>query len=78
MTDPILLELQAVESRLGSRIEHIEGKLDKVRTQDLPGVQTMIATIRTEMRLRVWVWSLVGGAIPAVGAIVFLLLKARL
>lgn len=80
MTEDLLLrELQRIEERLGERVQCLEKKLDQVRADDLPAIRedlaTFKATIITEMRMRVWIWSLIGGAIPGVGAVVFLLLK---
>lgn len=80
--DAVLRELQRIEERLGERVACLEKKVDQVRTEGLPAIREDVAAFKAEMtttmRLRVWVWSLVGGAIPTVSAIVFLLLKDRL
>lgn len=80
MTDDLLLrELQRIEERLGERVGCLEKKLDQVRAQDLPAIREDMAgfkaAITTEIRLKVWIWGLVGGAIPGAGALLFLLLR---
>lgn len=83
MTDDVLLrELQRIEERLGERVGCLERKLDEVRAEDLPAIREDVAAfkaeMKTEMRLKVWVWGLVGGAIPGAAGLLFLLLRARL
>ncbi len=80
--DALLRELYRIEERLGDRVGHLEKKLDQVRATDLPAIREDVAAfkaeLKTEMRLKVWVWSLVGGAVPVVAGIVFLLLRSKL
>ena len=67
-----------MDDDLNRRLRAIEDKLDRVRTEDIPGIRIYVAGEFASLRVKAGAWGAVAGAIPAVVVIVLLLLKSRL
>lgn len=77
MVDDLGPILQRLEDRLVDRIDCMEDKLDKVRTEDIPSIRIEvareIATLKTEAKSSGKVWGIITSAIGSVAlAIVYL------
>lgn len=71
MTDELL-------RRLEERIVCMDEKLDKVRTEDLPGLRVEVAREVAALKVKAGLWGAVAGAIPAITMLVLMLLRDRL
>ncbi|MDP8256773.1 MAG: hypothetical protein P9M14_13565 [Candidatus Alcyoniella australis] len=56
---------------IARRLECMERKLDRIRTQDLPGLRIAIATLKVRASL----WGGLAGLVPALIAVIVLLLR---
>lgn len=66
MTDEQLL-------RLERRIESIDDKLDKVRTEDIPGIRVYVASELAALREKARLWSAAAGALGVLGTVLIAL-----
>ena len=58
------------------QLNRLEGKVDKVQG-DMTVVRENVAGLSSELRIKGGVWGLIGGAIPAVGAAIWMMLKGH-
>lgn len=56
------------------RIDRMDAKLDRVRTEDLPGIRIYVAGELAALRVKAGLWGAVGAAIPAIVVLVVVLL----
>ena len=70
----LLHELGSINQRL-DKLEGMVGDLGNQRAEDGKAVWTEIAIIRTELKIKSGLWGLLGGAIPAAIALIYILLK---
>lgn len=66
MTDEQLL-------RLERRIESIDDKLDRVRTEDIPGIRVYVAAELSTLREKSRLWSAAAGVLGALAAVLIAL-----
>lgn len=66
----------AILERLESRMECLEEKLDKVRTEDLPQIRVDVAREISALKVKAGYWGLLAGAVGSTaGALIYFLAR---
>lgn len=69
MADDLAPILQRLEDRLVDRIDCIDGKLDKVRTEDIPGIRVEVAREISALKVKAGVWGLLAGGFGSLAGV---------